>query len=206
MDPQWRERGLCSHSPLLSGPLRQPSDSGLPVATPLSSSCHRGSLGSSYSVYYYLSRRRGGALCLVAYCVPTPGFQSATCSVHYYRGCGLFPPPHTHTNKLRLSFGHLNRTQTFTYHSHSYIPGLIIMFPHSECFCPIERAGCWRTSTPPPRPAAPGLAFWFNNFAILFFPPLVFSSPLTVPGFVPPPPPPPPARARAPPNFPSCTT
>ena len=155
MDPQWRERGLCSHSPLLSGPLRQPSDSGLPVATPLSSSCHRGSLGSSYSVYYYLSRRRGGALCLVAYCVPTPGFQSATCSVHYYRGCGLFPPPHTHTNKLRLSFGHLNRTQTFTYHSHSYIPGLIIMFPHSECFCPIERAGCWTTSTPPPRARAP---------------------------------------------------
>lgn len=35
MDLQWQEWGLCSYSPLLSGPLRQPSDSGLPVATPL---------------------------------------------------------------------------------------------------------------------------------------------------------------------------
>lgn len=37
-------------APSVFGPLGQPSDSGLPVATPLSSSCHRGSLGSSYSV------------------------------------------------------------------------------------------------------------------------------------------------------------
>lgn len=63
---------------------------------------------------------------------------------------GLSSPPPTHTHNFCLSFGHLNRTQTFTYHSHSYIPGLIIMFPHSECFCPIERAECWTTSPPPP--------------------------------------------------------
>lgn len=50
MDVRWQERGLRSHSLLLSRPLRQPSDSGLPVATPLSSSCRRGSLGSSYTV------------------------------------------------------------------------------------------------------------------------------------------------------------
>lgn len=35
--------------PFLSGPLRQPSDSEFQVATRLSSSCYRGSLGSSWS-------------------------------------------------------------------------------------------------------------------------------------------------------------
>lgn len=45
-----RSGDFVATAPLLSGPLRQPSDSGLLVATPLSSGCHRGSLGSSHSV------------------------------------------------------------------------------------------------------------------------------------------------------------
>lgn len=106
-----RSGDFVATAPLPSGPIRHPSDSGLPVATPLFSSCHHGSLGSSYSVkLYYLSWRHGRTLCLVANCVPTPSFQSSTCTVHYYRGCGWFPT----ICVCIYHSGTFNRAQTFT--------------------------------------------------------------------------------------------
>lgn len=63
---------------------------------------------------YYLSWRRGRALCPVAYCVPTPSFQSSICTVHYYRGCRSFLFVFFTLLCLYLSFRHFNRTHTFT--------------------------------------------------------------------------------------------
>lgn len=52
MHIQRQKWGLCSHSPLLPGPLRLPGDPCIPVATPLSSSCHCGNFIFSQNIYY----------------------------------------------------------------------------------------------------------------------------------------------------------
>lgn len=147
MDPQWRERGLCSHSP---PPLRS-----TPPAQWL------GFTGSYTSLFKLPPRVPGKFIFSLLLPQPAPWWcplsrgllRSNSRLPKRYMFCTLlqrmrvvFTPPYTHS--LRLSFGHFSRTRTFTYHSPSYIPGLIIMSPHSECFCPIECACCWTTFPP----------------------------------------------------------
>lgn len=142
MDVQWQEWGLRSHSLLLSCPLRQPSDSGLPVATPLSSSCHRGSLGSSYTVKLLpqlapWSRPLSCGLLRSNFKLPK-----------LYMYCTLLQRMQVVFHNLRLHFSlrHFNRTQTFTgviYEliSSTYFPGLIITSLNRST---LNVLSCWR--------------------------------------------------------------
>lgn len=123
------ERGLCSHSPLLSGPLHQPSDSGLLVAAPLFM------LPTWIPGKFIFSQTTTSAGAAVASSVLwLTAFQLQAsrplCTVHSHRGCRLFS-----TVYLHLSLRHFDRTKpfktAFNIHKHlchMYSPGLILMF------------------------------------------------------------------------------
>lgn len=146
MDLQWWEWGLCSHSPLLTGPLRQPSDSGLPVATPLFK------LPPWVPGKFTFSQTTTSAGAVVAPSVLwLTAFQLQASKALYVlytttEDAGCFPLFVFAFITQALLIGQKHSQEQLIYKhtsNHMYSPGLILWM-----FCPIEHAQCWATFPP----------------------------------------------------------